>query len=184
MNPCFPNRVVTGSTLIALLALAAGRAVADDGGGWGGREPEASRFSARLTGFEETPSIISTGRGTLKLSIAADGTLGYVLTFSDLEADVVASHIHVGQRGVAGGVSAFLCGGGSKPACPAGGGTVTGTIVAADVVGPAAQGVQPGQLDRLVIAVRAGVAYANVHTTLHAGGEIRGQLVPGEHGRD
>src|SRR5258708_5555675 len=29
---------------------------------------------------------------------------------------------------------AFLCGGGGKPPCPAGSGTITGTIIAADVI--------------------------------------------------
>ena len=38
-----------------------------------------------------------------------------------------------------GGVSAFLCGGGGKPACA--GGVATGEIVAANVLGPAAQGI-------------------------------------------
>jgi hypothetical protein len=86
------------------------------------------------------------------------------------------AHIHVGQRGVAGGVSIFFCGGGGRPACPPGGGTVTGTATAADVVGPVAQGVGPGQLDRVIHAIRAGATYVNVHTSGHPAGEIRGQV--------
>ena len=53
---------------------------------------------------------------------------------------------------------------------------MTGTFRAADVIGPAVQGIAPGEFDELVKALRAGVAYANVHTDLHPGGEIRGQL--------
>ena len=82
-------------------------------------------------------------------------------------------------RGVNGGVSAFFCGGGGKPACPTPSGTVTGVIVPADIVGPAAQGINPGEptaFDELVRAIRSGFAYANVHTTRWPGGEIRGQL--------
>ncbi len=54
--------------------------------------------------------------------------------------------------------------------------TVTGTITPANVIGPAAQGIAAGQWDKIVAAMRAGVAYANVHTTNFPQGEIRGQI--------
>lgn len=94
--------------------------------------------------------------------------------------------MHFGQRGVAGGVSFFFCGGGGKPACPATtSGTVTGTVVAADVVGPAAQGIQPGDLAAILQMIRAGLGYANMHTPNHPAGEIRGQIeVRGGRGHD
>ncbi|MDQ4029624.1 MAG: CHRD domain-containing protein, partial [Actinomycetota bacterium] len=77
---------------------------------------------------------------------------------------------------VAGGVIAFLCGGGGKPACPATHGTVEGTIRPADVIGPAAQGIAAGEFDELVRAIRAGATYANVHSGTYPAGEIRGQI--------
>jgi hypothetical protein len=52
---------------------------------------------------------------------------------------------------------------------------VTGTIVAADVVGPTAQGIDPGDFDSLVRAIRQGATYSNVHTAKFPSGEIRGQ---------
>ncbi len=60
-------------------------------------------------------------------------------------------------------------------ACPPSG-TVTGTIRPVDVIGPAGQGIAAGEFDELVAAIRAGATYANVHTDLRPGGEIRGQL--------
>jgi hypothetical protein len=90
------------------------------------------------------------------------------------------AHIHVGQKGVAGAVSVFFCGGGGKPACPgATSGSVSGTITAANVIGPAGQGVDPGDLAALETAIRAGVAYANMHTAKYPSGEIRGQIKHG-----
>jgi hypothetical protein len=73
-------------------------------------------------------------------------------------------------------VSAFLCGGGTKPVCPPAGGTVTGMIFPSDVIGPTAQGIAPGEFEELVRAIRAGATYANVHTTGRPGGEIRGLI--------
>ena len=141
------------------------------------RDRDEMEFKARLTGFQETPAISTTGSGTFKAQLSEDGTsLSFTLTYSGLEADALFAHIHLGQKGVAGGVSAFLCGGGGKPACPARSGTVTGTITASDVIGPTGQGIAAGQFAELIRAMRAGVTYANVHSTVFGGGEIRGQI--------
>jgi hypothetical protein len=55
---------------------------------------------------------------------------------------------------------------------------VSGTIQAANVIAgaTASQQLAVGDLAAVVAAIRAGVAYANVHTTLSPGGEIRGQI--------
>ena len=53
---------------------------------------------------------------------------------------------------------------------------MTGTIDPADVIGPASQGIAPGDRAELVQAMRNGVAYANLHTTQFPQGEIRAQI--------
>jgi CHRD domain len=88
---------------------------------------------------------------------------------------VLFAHIHFGQKDVNGGVSAFLCGGGDKPPCPMSG-TVRGAIDPADIIGPSGQGIAPGEFDEVVAAMEAAVTYANVHTQMFPGGEIRGQI--------
>ncbi|HET9709315.1 MAG TPA: CHRD domain-containing protein, partial [Gemmatimonadales bacterium] len=105
----------------------------------------------------------------------------FTLEFSGLNAPVTQAHIHFGKRHVGGGVMVFFCsnlnnGPAGTQACPAGGGTVTGTITAAGVVGPVAQGVVPGNFDAVVQALDSNTAYANIHTTGFPAGEIRGQV--------
>jgi hypothetical protein len=53
---------------------------------------------------------------------------------------------------------------------------VTGTIRAANIIGPGVQGIAATELDELIAAIRAGIAYPNVHSTKFPNGEIRGQF--------
>ena len=77
----------------------------------------------------------------------------------------------------------FLCGGGSQPACPAAtSGTISGTIMAANVTGPTSQGIAAGDLTSALEAVREGNAYANMHSQMFPLGEIRGQVRRGDRG--
>ena len=155
-----------GLSLLTVLVASAALAHGDNRGGG----------KAHLTGYQETPmSLSTTGDGSFRVKVRSDG-LHYVLRYEDLEADATAAHIHFGQRATSGGVAAFLCGGGDKPACPARAGTVEGVIDAADVVGPAGQGIAAGELAEVIRALRKGYVYANVHTTKYPGGEIRGQV--------
>ena len=63
----------------------------------------------------------------------------------------------------------------STPTCPQSG-TVTGTITPDQVLAAVGQGIVAGEFDEVVAAIRAGRAYANVHSTLFLLGEIRGQI--------
>ena len=136
-----------------------------------------SSFGARLSGYDEVPAINSAGTGQFAATVNSSGTMiTYKLSYSGLSSTALAAHIHFAQRAVAGGVVAFLCGGGGKPACPPSGGTVSGTIVASDIQALPAQGIAAGDLVGVLRAMRAGVTYVNVHSTNFPGGEIRGQI--------
>ncbi|HSK15753.1 MAG TPA: CHRD domain-containing protein [Gaiellaceae bacterium] len=165
------------TAVMALAVLAAGLMVASLANATGGGKKV---FKASLHSHNEVPAISSNGFGDARLRAGADGmSFTYELSYGGLNAAAAAAHIHLGQANVNGGVAVFLCGGGGKPACPAGTGgeeSVTGTIVPADIIGPAGQGLAAGEWDELVRAMRAGVTYVNVHTSLHPGGEIRDQL--------
>jgi hypothetical protein len=132
-------------------------------------------FSARLTGYQELPTLSVRGVGNFSAELD-DGVLRFRLRYFGLTGPALAAHIHFGRPWVAGGVSAFLCGGGGKPACPGTSGTVTGVIRPSDVIGPAEQGIAPGEFRELVRAIRVGATYVNVHTEAHPNGEIRGQI--------
>ena len=164
--------------LLAAIAVALGLPV-----GSAAAEDSRGRMRAHLSGFGEVPAVSTTGRGELRLRFEDDDVRGevtsieYTLSYEDLEGTITeAAHIHLGQPGVNGGVSVFLCGGGSAPPCPPIEGTVSGTILAADVVGPTGQGIAPGEFEELVAAMRSRVTYVNVHTDKHPGGEIRGAI--------
>jgi hypothetical protein len=153
---------------IPVVLAAATFALAGDGG--------KSHVKASLGGYQEIATISTAGNGSFAAEIDGDA-INYTLTYSDLEGGAILfAHIHLGARDTNGGVIAFLCGGGGKPACPPAPATVTGTITAANIVGPGVQGIAAGEFDEAVRAVRAGVVYANVHTTFWPGGEIRGQV--------
>lgn len=146
-----------------------------------------AHLHTNLTGFEEVAQAISTtGHGSFKMTIAKDElSFDYTLTFAELEGTVTQSHIHFGQPAIAGGIMIWLCqtttnpapaNAGVVPTCPAPGGTVTGTIDKTNVIGPAAQGIDPGQFAEVIAAIKHGFAYANVHSSKYPSGEIRGQI--------
>lgn len=147
-------------------------------------EAQAIKLKAQLTGFQEVVPVLTTGAGEFTAMVDPTRTsMTFALTYSGLLADATQSHIHFGQRGVNGGVMVFFCTNLTPPvgvptpqSCPLREGTVTGTITAADVVGPTGQGINPGNLDNVISTILSSATYANVHSTRWPGGEIRGQV--------
>ena len=147
------------------------------------------KISEFLTGYEEVPSVSTTGNGEFNARISNDGSrIDWELSYSDLEGAIQQAHIHIGNVGVNGGITVFLCTNlGNGPAgtqpCPAPPATISGTIVAADVspnipatLAARNQGLNTGEIDELIRAMRAGATYVNVHSTTWPGGEIRSQI--------
>lgn len=116
------------------------------------------KLSATLNAAQEVPKpggklTGATGRFTATL----DGKkLTWLLTFKGLTGKATAAHIHLGKRGVAGGVAVPLCG-----PC-ASGAKGTATLTAA-----------------VKKTVLSNGAYVNLHTAKNPGGEIRGQILGG-----
>ena len=182
-------KVILRSVLI-LIALSVAVANAAD---------KEQKFSARLSGYNEVhfnagpPATLrgaistqASGSFSAKLNKAGD-IIDYVLSYKGLEGTVTQAHIHFGQPSTVGGIVVWLCQTGTNPApapvtdtsitplCPTEG-TVKGTITAIQVLAQTAQGIDAGEFEELVRALRAETAYANVHSSLHGPGEIRGQV--------
>ena len=158
-----------------MLLIIAGAAQAQDG-----------QAITRLRGFEEVPSLSTPGGGRFSAEIVGN-EIHWELSYFHLRGAVTQAHIHFAQRGVNGGIMVFLCSNlGNGPAgtqvCPPSGSqsaptTISGIIGPDDIIGPAAQGIGPSEYAEVLRAIRAGNAYANVHSDIFPGGEIRGQLL-------
>jgi hypothetical protein len=146
---------------------------------------KADQIAALMTGYEEVPAVSTKASGEFTATIAPGGdTIEYTVTYSGLQAPVHQSHIHVGQLAVNGSIVIFLCQTaaypdptGLAPTCPQQG-SVSGTITSANVIAgaTASQQLVKGGLPAVIKAIHAGAAYANVHTNVSPGGEIRGQI--------
>jgi hypothetical protein len=169
---------------VAVSVVACATAVGTVAVAGGGRD-----ISEELSGYEEVPAISTGASGKFQATVRSD-RIEYKLSYAGIEGgNVSQAHIHFGQRAVNGGISVFLCtniGGapantdGAQP-CPSPAGEVTGTLTAADVIGPAGQGIAPREFGELLRAIKAGVTYANVHSApSYPGGEIRAQLENGQ----
>jgi hypothetical protein len=181
------KRLMMAATVF-LAATATGFAFSDEGG---------RRFREFLNGYKEAAApVATTGTGTFRATISRDGSeIDYELTFKDLEGDVRQAHIHIGHPQGQGGIVLWLCQtaanpnplvGNSTPQCTADdplnqrAGRVTGTLTRADVVAQVNElpnGIAgPADWEQVLGLIRAGVTYANVHSSKFPPGEIRSQL--------
>jgi hypothetical protein len=160
-------KVIAMAVPLVASAVVTATALAEEGG---------QSFQATLSGYREVPAINSAATGTFTAVVSSDrSTISYTLTYSGFTSAPTVAHLHFAQKGVAGGVVAFLCGGGGKPGCPASG-SVSGTITSADVQAIPSQGIAAGDLASVLRAMGARKIYVNVHSADFPNGEIRGQV--------
>ena len=168
----------TRSLLIASVLLITGVVATSDASDNNPRR----RFSARMSSFNEVPSIATGAHGTFRATLNnAETVLSFELTWSGLSGPPMVAHVHLGQFFANGNVSFFLCGGGGQPSCPATtSGTIRGTVTAANVMAVTTQGLRANDLAQILGAMRMGVTYANMHTMQFPGGENRGEIFTSE----
>ena len=129
--------------------------------------PSTPGFTAILNGANERPTAVTaTGAGAASFTLNGS-TMSYVVTFSRLSGVPIMSHIHA--PGNASQAAAVLV---DFPTTTqtANNGVLTGSFTAAAIRNTAIS------MDSLLVLMRNGNAYVNVHTTLNPAGEIRGQI--------
>lgn len=143
------------------------------------------RLRADLTGLEEVPVVNTVATGKFRARISPDEqSIEYRLSYSGLQGTVSQAHIHIAQLSVNGSIVIWLCQTATNPGpathtCNPGSDDFTGTITADDVIAgsTASQQLNAKDLTSVIALIRAGAAYANVHTLPNStGGEIRGQI--------
>ena len=118
---------------------------------------------ARLTGYQEVPSVSTVASGRFEADIHRDGqAFDWELEYSGLQGTVQQAHIHFAQKSVNGAIVVWLCGTGPAPTptvpnplfgppetqtCPQAG-TVRGTAMAANVGPGSADAAVDGAGDR------------------------------------
>jgi uncharacterized protein (TIGR03118 family) len=115
------------------------------------------QFRVNMLGYTEVPITPSAGTGSGIMNIISN-KLSYSFSFTNLLAPASAGHIHgpAGPTGTAGVLIPF-----TVPAATSG--SFSGTATLSSV-----------QLYYMI----SQLTYANIHSTLYGGGEIRGQVVP------
>jgi hypothetical protein len=163
-----PIRHLPASALLAVALL--GAAACDDDDDDSVSPPATTTFRATLTGAAERPTpVTTTATGTSTLTLRND-TLNYRVDVAGINA-VTMAHIHVGGPEVAGPIIVGLFNG------PATTSPFSGTLTSGVITRTTAFTSTTIGFDSLLVLMRNGNAYVNVHTTARPAGEIRGQVV-------
>jgi hypothetical protein len=174
------SSVLTGisAALLGTSSLVAG----DDG------DKDRSRIRTKfvahsdLVGAAENPLVSTAANGHFHAVVdTVMNTITWTLRYEGLEGTVQQAHVHIGQRHVNGGISFFMCSNLANPppgtqACPAPPAEISGVITPENIIGPTGQGIPAAAFAEVVGHIRDGNSYANVHSSVAPGGEIRGQL--------
>jgi hypothetical protein len=137
---------------------------------------QSFKFTAKLSGSNEVPPVTTAGSGIAIFHVLPVGhqeVLNYELDLKNIRG-VTGAHIHIGKQGENGPVVAGLFNPSmSGPPTGAINGLLSaGTLTSSELTGP----LTGKTIDSLLIIIRGGGAYVNVHTTQDQNGEVRGQI--------
>jgi glucose/arabinose dehydrogenase len=130
-------------------------------------------FGALLTGDQEVPAV-TTEASAVAMFALQNGSLGFELRATGPIEQALQAHIHLGASGQNGPVVAFLYGPTDGEDFQAGDLIASGMLTDAEVIPLTGFG---GTLEDLLLRMRQGRTYVNLHTTAHPPGEIRGQIM-------
>lgn len=145
------TRVFTVLAAVAVIGVACGDDVT-------GIPAGVEIFTATLNGANERPTpVTTTATGTAVITVLGN-LLSWKVDVADIDS-IVAGHIHHGPVDSAGGVRVNFA-----PAVTGQNFTGTATVGSITVA------------DSILVFMRAGNSYVNIHTAVNGAGEIRGQL--------
>ena len=134
-------------------------------------QPNFNKFTSKLSGSNEVPPVTTAGSGIATSPVGHQEVLNYELDLKNIRG-VTGAHIHIGKQGENGPVVAGLFNPSmSGPPTGAINGLLSaGTLTSSELKGPLAGKT----IDSLLIIIRGGGAYVNVHTTQNQNGEVAG----------
>jgi hypothetical protein len=143
------------------------------------RAGEELKFQAELSGAQEVPGVVTATEGEIEVEFDEAFTQAKFELKVSNGVGVTQAHFHCGRPGQNGPVIFFLFG------LVASGINVNGELSSdvltnADFTGADCVpiiGRPVNNIVSLAFAARDGLIYANVHTLLNSGGEVRGQLL-------
>lgn len=129
-------------------------------------------LTANLTGANETPTAVNTGAfgDAVVIVNLGDQTVTWTVRVFNLPSGVTAGHIHVGAAGTSGPTVVNF----TVPTPASNDFGFTGVAKFSDFTLRPDQGIRSA--DDMIQAILGGNSYANVHSTVNGGGEVRGQL--------
>lgn len=136
-----------------------------------GFSAEKGSFTAKLSGAEAGPAVMTEASGKAEFKLSKDGKeLSYKLAVTNL-GNVTAAHIHLGKAGKEGPPVAGLFAGPKKE------GSFSGVLAEGVLTDKNLMGSLSGKpLGELVKLVKSGSTYVNIHTDAYPGGELRGRI--------
>jgi len=143
------------------------------GGTTGTAQAQTIRFVALLSGANETPApgVLTGAFGTANVTLdLATRTVSWNIDVFNLPSGMSAGHFHVGGPGLAGPTVVNF----TFPPNISNDFNITGSASSASNLRPE-QGIR--SWDDFLQALMGGQVYANIHTTVNGGGEIRGQVI-------
>ena len=128
--------------------------------------PEITTFTAALNGANESPAVTTSAVGTATFDVLRGNIITYRVDVTGIDS-AFASHIHLGAAGVNGPILVTLYGSAGTPI------GFSGTLASGTAGAPTGM-----TLDSLLVLMKNGGVYVNVHTRANGAGAIRGQVVP------
>ena len=133
-------------------------------------------FGATLEGRQENPPVTTTAAAVATFALVGGGTtIAYELRATAPIVNATQAHIHLGARGQNGPIVAFLFGFVAEGADFQPGDLIGSGVLDDDDV--TARPGFDGTVTELVLRLRQGRAYANLHTQANPAGEVRSQIV-------